>query len=991
MSDKSTKCLVADITCQSNTYHVASRDGVILDGITYKNAVTSWGDASLIGNFGTNYQVGSMAIKMTNGEFITDGGWEFDITDVWNNKTCEVKLCDVGTDTTFAGCKPYYKGIIKDFSCDSGELSFSLDAYDNADDTMLPAIVCEDQTALTAAESEFDITDSTQSAGEYIIVLTACTIFCAGELVLLMNNDGDYEYNRIANIAGNNYTMVNPLANSYDPISGVASKCKKPFVNIPPYSVGKSIPMQYGDMLCTMIDTLTSNNIFAKTVTINNKIGTQSLLADYIRLKNFNSIGIWNDDTKKYVPGVNPYELDPIDAEYEIGVNKNSAYFRLDSSTTLSDDIIEFTGTGAIPVTDYTKIQWFDEDNAPIANGIPYTYKNNAGELLSINIIAIGSELMLLVEKPASGNIYVERGYNGTTITAHSNGDKIYQNALFSGRNLLKLTERFDPIAITNMWWSLPISNFTESPTTCLPSNIIKKVTADITKYFEIKNTYIGSSEFYVNLDFIFPKITNGRPIFNWIAGISLENYFTTDSEMFSLLLSTFNPNAIETVNYDVKGGAYPQYDDAYCANLLQHHRDEDNDPNDNMVFDSWTYNNRAAGTFSANGNYKDRNLVNQEDEYNNFNLSDLTQLNKKWKLCIQFGLSDIPGQTTHKIHTHIVAFGFWIDYYVDFTKETICAALQGRIVTSAIRTVAGGAIGDIMWNPVQVICAILIQELNKLTTDFVTSGSGCWYDQSLFFNDDDNWDTGAGTPQNNFTRPLIAFSYGVSDERKKGYEFCEWIASHFNLAIPRNTAGKIDIVNLWKNQNDPGTPLEINIEDILQVPGGQRRISIKQTGVDLLYNDVVINYKRNNSTNEYQAVYIVPDNLQLINPIGGSPNTVAQARDTFYGGQKRTLTIESPFIYNEYDAIRKAQWEINDKAEAKFWVEFYIDYELYDNKSLSAQYKIGDVISLVGKCNGIKFANTEKFIIQDIINCDAGRELCIHAKSNDPVTAFFL
>jgi hypothetical protein len=134
-----------------------------------------------------------------------------------------------------------------------------------------------------------------------------------------------------------------------------------------------------------------------------------------------------------------------------------------------------------------------------------------------------------------------------------------------------------------------------------------------------------------------------------------------------------------------------------------------------------------------------------------------------------------------------------------------------------------------------------------------------------------------------------------------------------------------------------------------------------------------------------------VPDNLQLINPIGGSPNTVSQARDTFYGGKKRTLTIESPFIYNEYDAIRKAQWEINDKAEAKFWVEFYIDYELYDNKSLSAQYKIGDVIALVGKCNGIKFANTEKFIIQDIINCDAGRELCIHAKSNDPVTAFFL
>jgi hypothetical protein len=310
---------------------------------------------------------------------------------------------------------------------------------------------------------------------------------------------------------------------------------------------------------------------------------------------------------------------------------------------------------------------------------------------------------------------------------------------------------------------------------------------------------------------------------------------------------------------------------------------------------------------------------------------------------------------------------------------------LQGRpYITDVITVTGNGSTSTLVENPVDMLCLLLIQELKKATTDFTTN----WDTISDYYKTLANFNT---TAQPDYPVPEIAFSYGVDDERKKGYEFCEWIASHFNLAIPRNTAGKIDIVNLWKNQNDPGAPAEINIEDILQVPGGNRRISIKQTGVDLLYNDVVIKYNRNNSTGEYQAVYIVPDNLVLIHPIGGSPNTVVQARTYFYNGKKRTLTIESPFIYNEYDAIRKAQWEMNDKAEAKFWVEFYIDYELYDNKSLSNQYKIGDAIALVGKCNGIKFDNTHDFIIQDVINCDAGRELCIHAKSNDPVTAFFL
>jgi hypothetical protein len=401
-------------------------------------------------------------------------------------------------------------------------------------------------------------------------------------------------------------------------------------------------------------------------------------------------------------------------------------------------------------------------------------------------------------------------------------------------------------------------------------------------------------------------------------------------------------------------------------------------------IFEDDSIDEYSAPNRTEKSNHFSPNLIDCYDTNNSLPITSLTFLNKKIKTSVYFLNFGIPIIT---FNSKLYGFCFWVDFFIDFTKRLIASNLKGRTYTDDIVSGIGvGTVDFLIDSPVGMMLHILFMELGKTVANFDVTN---WYNTFVFFADDDNWDV--SPQQDNFPQPKIAFSYGFDDERKKGYEFCEWIASHFNLAIPRNTAGKIDIINLWKNQNDPGTPLEINIEDILQVPGGQRRISIKQTGVDLLYNDVVIKYKRNNSTNEYQAVYIVPDNLQLINPIGGSPNTVSQARDTFYGGKKRTLTIESPFIYNEYDAIRKAQWEINDKAEAKFWVEFYIDYELYDNKSLSAQYKIGDVIALVGKCNGIKFANTEKFIIQDIINCDEGRELCIHAKSNDPVTAFFL
>jgi hypothetical protein len=450
MSTLSTKCLVAKIFCQSNTYYVASRDGIILDSIAYKNTVTSWGDASLIGNFGENYQIGSMDIRMVNGEFVSGGGWEFDITDVWNNKLCEVKMCDVGMDSTFANCKPYYKGLIKNFMCNAGELSFSIDAYDNSDDILLPALVCEDQSALTEEQSVFEITDSEQEIGDYDITLTACTIFQAGELVLLKNNSGDFEYNRIRTIAGNIYTMYSPLAHVYEAANGQAALCKKAFKSAPQDSVGKTIPIQCGNLNDVQ------NGVFAKLLYISEYIGEQALIADYIALAYIHSIGMWENGSKRYFTGRAHSVIGGItQGEYEVGSVRNSILFRVDSATTLNSDITsilsEFT---EIDVTDRSKIQWVDESTETKWSTFP--------DLLSINIIQIGSELMMVIEKPSGsgqGNIWVERGYNNSTISQHAAGDKIYQCAKFSARNMLSFIERFLPVSVSNQYTKISSHN----------------------------------------------------------------------------------------------------------------------------------------------------------------------------------------------------------------------------------------------------------------------------------------------------------------------------------------------------------------------------------------------------------------------------------------------------------------------------------------------------------------------------------------------------
>ena len=153
----------------------------------------------------------------------------------------------------------------------------------------------------------------------------------------------------------------------------------------------------------------------------------------------------------------------------------------------------------------------------------------------------------------------------------------------------------------------------------------------------------------------------------------------------------------------------------------------------------------------------------------------------------------------------------------------------------------------------------------------------------------------------------------------------------------------------------------------------------MKQTGTDLIYNDIIVKYARNNSTGEYQKEYHLPDTYILENDMV-TPINLSDARNRYYNGKKRTKIIESPFIYTEAEAQRKAEWEANNHACVNLWIEVGLDYNNTD--------RIGDVKYFTGKYNGVELSSEHKFFIQNMYPADEGRELALHCKSIQGVDA---
>ena len=992
--------LVAQIQLQTNTYYVTDRDGgVLLDGIIYENVVIEWGDVPHVGNLGNGeYEVGSMTMILVNGEQYEGAGYRFDPTDVWNNSTVVVKRYINGTHFRFIDCIPYGKGIIKNYSIDQDKLSFTVEESDPRDDILLPGILCTDQGSLSDAEAQ---TTFKSWGNQDLIEPTDIGIFSIGELVKLTAPNGNGEYARIKGKPTNG--SVNFLQfwenlsyhTSYSP-SGYTNTVEKAFRYLPKTFVDKTVPMQYGDL------TNTADGIFAKLVTVNEQIGQEAIIADHLSVKEFNNLGAWENGLKKYfqAQAIN-VTIEGDQAEYEI--DGNTAKFRVDSTTTLSADILDtFEGVSVIQVADYTKIMYVNEDDIG-------TSVNQ--ELISTNIIAINDELMVVMGKPTSNQVYVERGFNNTPIGIHYAGDKIFQSAKYSSRNLLIFTERFMAKMVTNLTYRRVttyggiseydknghlITHFSQAYDIDTDgqgkiSNIKDDSVKNYTKsYIKMVATGDQSSEYWLLFDIVFPKIETDFDTIGWYPAtkftLSVDSNFAASGPLDNVRVNfaLIDPNIPSEAN-----GANTITADQFWFGraIISSIGTETSNK------DYYTSLDRSLDGFylGLTGLLGSSNSLNYNSPLATISLSNLKDLNKKWKMLIVSRLGSVSNGDTGICEAIIYNVGFWVDFFIDFTEKVIMGSTKGRIVDYDIIDIIGGAspdvFGDLIENPVDVVAHILALELKYSTRgpngNSTTEFTNNWETVHKYIEDSGNYEVSSPASPT----PECAMSYGVDDERKKGWEFASWVASHFNLQITKTYDGLIDIVNLHQIYNNTPTGYEIKIEDILFLSqSGNARITINQTGTDLIYNDFVVKYKRNNSTGDYQETYILPDSYILVK----SGSTLATARYTYYGGEKRTLTIESPFIYNEQEAQRLAEWKADDQAETHFWVDLYLDFMHYSEvNGLSNQYKVGDIIYLNGSYAGVDFVLARKFYIQNIIFSDSGREIELQAKSVDPVTTF--
>jgi len=1275
------KTLAMILTLKSNTYYVTSRSDITLSGNQFKNLVVSWGAASFFGNSGTGtFETGAFDIALNSGEQIQGGGFVFDPTDVWNNYTAEVKRFNQ-SDVDWEQGTAVKKGKIKNHKIDNDIITFSIEDIDSRDDILLPAILCQDQSDLSDAEARTTMTKVLGGSGD-LITVTDVTIFEVGELILLIEGTGNKEYARIKSIdiSLTRLTLYEDLTNSF-PFTKT-NYAEKPFRNIPKESINKTIPIQIGNLAQFNF------GVFAKSLTIDQEIGSQAILFDTINCNAITNIGMWESGTRRYFIARKSTTAGD-DGEYEI--KEKNVLFTVNSGTILTGAIVSIAeGNDIISVSDYTAINWINEDSLPSWQQTP--------EGLSANVIGVDNELMLVIKKPESNDIHVERGYKNTDIETHSNGSQIFQSGKYSARNVLSFTERFDGKVATNQyyendstsaippffWWSNEGTDTIQVDANG-QGKISNCVDSDTSTYMDMESTFTTKGPggpLFLNFDVIYPKIKDNFNVLAFYNAFKIDGAFTIPGReppainQATIQINVWNPEFETTAD---QGIPFPG-DLGYHALYVNTQTDDG-----------------ASLTFDFSVLAWD--IIDRSRQIISFYPSGLTDLNKKWKYQIYFAAAgSAPFDLVFPFNINIYTLGMWVDFFVDYTTETILGALEGRSITADVATITNAEEGSSAIHPVDVMALLLTQELGYTTDDFdaiwediitpyayvtalasssvsivditgqipeiiktindgtggamldfahgvynngiycyvtgedsdamnlfdisipsaatlvglvengdggalldrpmenvvvgnycyviaeidnamsifdvsipasptyvsslghggdvlMVSPHGIWCDGTICYvvsvdsnsleiinvsNPENPFHLGSltnadlesahdidvvgryvyvsateadtmviidaitltnpiqvgkishggnvllngpyglkvydniayicaiwsnaveivdvsvpsspahlgsiahggnvvlempttlekrgdflyvcaegsnaltiidvskptvptwvtSTISSNFnlihdiyiqrdqvqTTQACAFSYGVDDKRKKGWDFVSEIGSHFNYQIFKNYEGKIDIINLYKIYQNTQAGNQINIEDMLWLSNGNRRIKIWQTGVDLLYNDIVIKWRRNNSTDEYQDVYTLPDSYEL----SKSGITLLTARENYYDGKKRTLEIESPFLYNETDAQRLAEWHADDKAEVHFYSEVYLDFDHYtDINSLSAQYKIGDIMYLNGKHGGIDFDSPRKFYVQDVIFTDAAREIKLHMKSVDPVSEF--
>jgi hypothetical protein len=720
------------------------------------------------------------------------------------------------------------------------------------------------------------------------------------------------------------------------------------YPNAPTDSIGKRIPVSMGDL------TDTSNGVFAKGLLVNEKIGAQEVKIGSFTNLQLNNIGVWEKGLKRYFTGrIRSVIGSEVQGEYSVKDSaNNSIVFKVDSATTLIQDMGSIDGIENITVADYTKLQWVDENTLPDWKTYP--------ELLSTNIIVIDSEILSIIEKPTSNTVVVERGYAGSTIADHNSGAIIYQSSKFSSRNLLSFTERFDICGITNQYASAAPASM-GLPSSGKYSNLVDSSTDTFVEFY---NNTVGDpiSLIILNFDLKFPKVEETYTVYDTFLAIK---FHAVNGPVGSQLLLLYNPDANTPRNV-----VYSDQKDDWAGVLFFN-----NGVLQEMIFDTYTTIDRGVHNYDTTIFFRPalRYALNGSAQ-RAINITSLSDLDKKWKMSLYISQIDT--------YIKLYSLGLWIDFFIQFNSRRLCASLQGPTNSVSCEVCYGSTARstELCQYPVPVLCWLLwnIAGYNSLT-DYDTTQ---WQTVATYFENVSIW--GANIPK-------TAFSFGI-DESEKIWEFCQELASNFNLHLIKTVEGKISIVNMHQLQNyvpvygyPALTAHRIGIDEII-MSGDDKRLSIQQTGSDKIYNDFVVKYKRNNSTDEYQASIALADTRNLTE----SGFLLSKTRDLYYNGQKRTLEIESKFIYNDSDADWLAVWNMNDKAEQHFYASFTIDYEHYSKvNSLSTQYKIGDVIYLDGDYLDLTLSSSNKWVIRNIKAADNGREFYIEAKSIQPINLF--
>lgn len=764
-------------------------------------------------------------------------------------------------------------------------------------------------------------------------------------------------------------TMILPKYTVEDYVTYMARLTGITRGDIPKDSLGKRVPMQFGVL------TNTSEGTFGKGILVSDKIGSQRVVYDTENLDYLESLGMWESGSRRYFVANQ-------DGEYTIQPEYNQVYFFVNSATQLNEDedLTEQDGIVLIKVTGYQNLTWIDEEDLDNPDAIP--------ELLSINIIAIDAELMLIVEKPSSEYIRVERGYGDSVVAKHYRRASIYQCSKFSARNLLSFSHTFFPVAFSNFLYNPNLTAFD-----CFQagkfSNLLDE---DDTNSLEIKSRNKDiSSTLYANMDLRFKKIEDDFTCYGayFIFKLDFDCYeWRPTLPGYGLLLTILGEGSVANTycppppGYSFGAGFGPPNpgDPDNQKTFLVCHTSHGG--RTLVELDTITTISRTdISTFDYL--YMPNFMTPDAEEYS-LSFTNLTDLNTKWKLNIQ-----MLGSTSTEInYIRLYKMGFLIDFFASFVDKRLIGSLRGRRTSLAHANFMGyTTYNDVIVYPWDALINILTIDMGYSITDL----------------DADSWRAIYTYYSQAYTEtPTIALSYGI-DDKEKGWDLCQNIASQFLMLLTKTDSGKIKLVNLRQLQDNSVygylslTAYKVPLDDVI-FSGDKRQISIQQTGTDRIRNVVTIKYARNNSTDEYQGSFPSGDDSSEIytNEYLDSNHTfpesgiiLNQARTNYYNGEKtEVFSVEAFAISSWTPAYELWKWHINDKAEVFFYISISLPYYHFEERK-EEQYDIGDILYLDGIYQGITFNSSHLFVIRTITKKNQGREIDIEMKSVQPISSF--